>query len=461
MMRSPRVIISAPASGAGKTTVSLGLMAALTARGYKVQPFKVGPDFIDPGYHQLATGNPSSNLDLHMLTEDAIRVVFCERSVNKDVSIIEGVMGMFDGIDGKTSKGSTAHLAYLLRSPVVLVVDAWFSAGSVAAEVLGFKMFDVSVDLAGVILNRVSGRTHALMCKNAIEDSVHVPVLGWLPKLDDIRLPERHLGLVAYTEKLEKARSKITKIGKLVSDSVDLEKFMDIAKRAPPINQAQLTHDSQSGRKENLRLGIAVDEAFSFYYSDSLHILCRLGAELRPFNTLYDKALPEVEGLLLGGGFPEVYALELGRNTAMRSAIRKVITDGMPVLAECGGLMYLTRSIKGTDGSANAMVGVLEADTLMTNKMTLGYTEGAAVRSNLILNSGESYVGHEFHYSTLTGVPADARLTYAFKRGFGIVSGMDGWQVYSTLASYSHTHFYSNPKIARRLIQKCLSYSRI
>ncbi|MEM3671130.1 MAG: cobyrinate a,c-diamide synthase [Thermoprotei archaeon] len=458
----PRLIIAATASGVGKTTVSVGLMSALTKRGYTVQPFKIGPDYIDPGYHGAATGRPSRNLDLYMLDEETVLTLFLEASDDADLSVIEGVMGLFDGISGSSQHGSTAHMAKLLGSPVILVVDAWSSASSVAAEVLGFKEFDPEVKLMGVILNRVAGEKHANICAEAIQNRVHVPVLGWLSKSDLISVPERHLGLHAYAEHPETTSKLVSSAAKLIEAGVDLDSVVQLARSAPPI-RAHSDFKKIWGKKQNrnVKLAVALDAAFNFYYADSLKLLSNLGAEIIPFSPLTEAKVPEgVCGIYIGGGFPEIYASKLEANSTMRRSLGKLVESEIPFFAECGGLMYLAKAMVLQDGTRKKMVGVLEAEAVMTNRLTIGYVEGRAVRHNIISRRGETYLGHEYHYSYLRDVPEDALMSYKLAKGKGIREGADGWLTHNTLACYTHTHLYSNQKMAARFLDQCALYSR-
>ncbi len=456
----PRIVIAGTSSGVGKTTISTGLMAALAERGLAVQGFKVGPDYIDPSYHAKATNRYSRNLDSYMLSDRMIFDCFLKASANANISIIEGVMGLYDGLSGLSDVGSTASVAKLLSAPVVLVVDAWSSARSIAASVLGFSSFDSQVNLAGVILNRVAGEKHAEWCTQAIKKHTRVPVLGWLPKSDNIQMPERHLGLIPYTERRVEIEGAVKTLAEFIGKYIDLDLVRRIASSAPPLKHQSIREPDHRGMVK-ARVGIAKDEAFSFYYADAIDLLMTRGAEIVNFSPLNDSSLPEgLDGIYIGGGFPEVFSKQLEQNESMRASVREKVEDGMPTFAECGGLMYLTKSITDFSGSSRSMVGILDAETVMTRKLTLGYTLARALNDSIISKAGDSLKGHEYHFSEIRSAPRDASFAYEMRRGKGILDRSEGWQVYNTLACYSHTHMCSMPQTASRFVKACLSYSR-
>lgn len=455
----PRVLIAGTASGVGKTTVSAGVMAALTKRGLRVQGFKVGPDYIDPSYHTYVTNRLSRNLDSYLLSDKVLFDSFLKAAADANISVIEGVMGLFDGLSGLSDVGSTASVAKLLKVPVLLVVDAWNSARSVAASVLGFGSFDPEVNLAGVILNRVAGARHAQWCREAIERHTRVPVLGWLPKSDNIGMPERHLGLIPYTERRVETEKVVERLAEFISKHLDLDQVVKIASSAPKFDNVDVK-STRSGRSK-VRIGVAVDEAFGFYYADSIDLLKSRGAEIVNFSPLHDPALPEgLDGMYVGGGFPELFSSELESNESMRRSMKLNIEDGMPTFAECGGTMYLTRSITNFSGSCKRMVGVLDAETVMTKKLTLGYTLARAVKDSVVSRAGETVKGHEYHFSEIRSIPVDTRFAYEMRRGNGMMSNSEGWMVHGALACYSHTHFCSKPPMASHFVEACLAYSR-
>ncbi len=459
-MRFTRVIIAGTGSSVGKTTIATGLMGALRERGLKVQGFKVGPDYIDPTYHTKVTDRPSRNLDSWMMDHETLLEIFTHAARDADVSVIEGVMGLFDGLRASDGKASTAEMAKLLRCPVILVVDAWGMSRSSAATVLGYKSFDAKVNLAGVIINRVSGKTHASECEEAITSTTHLPVIGCLPSNSDVSMPERHLGLIPTPES-KTLEAKLASVIGFVRESLDLDMVLRIARSAPPLRAPSQSRLHVGRIHPKVSIGVAFDAAFNFYYHDALQLLELCGAKIEFFSPLSDARLREgVCGLYIGGGFPEVWAKGLEENSSMRQMVRKVAEDGMPILGECGGLMYLTQSITDFQGRSYKMVGALQAKTLMDKKLCLNYTLAKVVRDNPFSHIGDIIRGHEFHYSRITEVPNDARFAYSMQLGMGIDGKRDGWIEYSLLAPYSHTHFASNPKLARNFVAQCEKYSK-
>jgi cobyrinic acid a,c-diamide synthase len=452
----PRIVVAGVTSGVGKTTASVAIMHVMSKKGLKVQPFKVGPDFIDPSYHTLVTKRQSRNLDVWMMGKRGVLECFASACQGADVAVIEGVMGLFDGMSGKNDFASTAHVAKILDAPVVLVVDAGKGARSIAAVILGFLHFDMDLRIAGIILNNVAGDRHAGYITDALAGSrVRPPVIGIVKRNSEIKMEERHLGLVPAPELHEAKRKAIIGAAKYVADQIDIEKVLDICGKSPlpdALPPAKL--------QKRTKIAVALDESFNFYYADNLDALRRSGAELAFFSPVHDKKLPEgVGGIILGGGFPEVLADRLERNTLMIKSIRNAVEDGMPVYGECGGLMYLTRSIRGYRGEKKArkMAGLVDADTVMTSRLTLNYTEaecGGPVFGRARLR------GHEFHYSSIENVARDSKFAYAMKKGRGITGDRDGLIVNeSGLAAYMHLHF-ADRKLADRLVQACAAYSR-
>lgn len=454
-MSVPRIVIAGISSGSGKTTLATGIMGALSAKGFGVQGFKIGPDFIDPTYHSVVTNRKSRNLDMWMLSHQKILELFHRNTADCDIAVVEGVMGLYDGLDGTAEKGSTAHLAMTLRSPVILVLDVSGMAGSAAAVVAGCKVLNKNLNVSGVILNRVSGEKHVQMCKSSIESITSVPVLGALPKNPELALPERHLGLVPTNEKNDPT-ARLGKISESVQANIDLNKIVEISKTAPPLPEVTTKRQEHVAR---VRIGVAYDEAFNFYYQDGLDVLKMLGAEIQYFSPVRDKKISEnIDGLYIGGGFPEVLGRQLESNRGIRTSIKKKAEEGMPILAECGGLMYLTKSITDFEGRRYSMVGILDCETRMVRKLTLNYTDASVVKENILAKPGNSIRGHEFHFSRLDGVPRDVQFAYAMRRGSGIDGGRDGWMEHSILAQYMHMHFAATPKYASNYISTCLHY---
>lgn len=459
-MNIPRVVVAGVCSGVGKTTISTGLMGALRDAGFTVQAFKVGPDYIDPSYHKKVTGRPSGNLDTWMVPQDQIVELFTREAADADIAVVEGVMGLYDGVSGMDEEGSTAQIAKILRCPVLLVIDVCSMARTVAAVALGYKKFDENVNVSGIILNRVGSAKHAAWCKQAIEEATGVPVVGSLPVNAEIELAERHLGLIPTPEKepVDKFFSKTTSF---IRSNIDIDAVIKIARAVPAVPAVK--HPIYPARKHSktVTVGVAFDEAFNFYYSANLDLLEAYGAELKQFSPIHDKALPaDIDGLYIGGGFPEMLAAELEANAAMRSAIKKASDSGMPIYGECGGLMYLTDSIADFGGKPFRMAGVLPAETVMVKKVLLNYALADVTRDTPLSKAGGCLKGHEFHSSKLVDVPADAEFAYALRRGEGIVGNRDGWLQQNVLAAYLHVHFAQDAQIAQTFITSCKQHSR-
>jgi len=436
----PAVLIAGTHSGVGKTTVTLGLMAALRRRGLAVQPFKVGPDFIDPSHHTDVCGRPSRNLDAFMMGEKGVRKSFSEGIVGADVAVVEGVMGLFDGMDA-TEVASTAQVAKILDLPVLLVLNVHGMSRSAAAMELGYSCFDRDVRVAGTILNRVGSERHMSMLKS----SLRLPILGAIPRNRDVEMKSRHLGLEMGFER----QHDLDALASLVEEHAELDQILRLC-RSPCLPRA-------AGRAEEktVRIGVARDEAFCFYYHDNFLELERRGAELVYFSPLRDR-LPEVDGLYIGGGYPELHAAELEAGAARRG-IKEASSDGMPIYGECGGLMYLSRELD-LGQEKRRMVGALPATVIMTKKLqALGYVEAEVVGENPVVRPGQVVRGHEFHYSFLE-TEGDSRFVYRLRRGKGIRDGCDGLVEHHTLAGYLHTHFYSYA--VDRFIESCKAYRR-
>jgi cobyrinic acid a,c-diamide synthase len=452
----PRIVIAGVTSGVGKTTVAVAVMYALRRRkGLKVQPFKVGPDFIDPSYHTFVTKRQSRNLDVWMMGKQGVLDCFASACQDADVAVIEGVMGLFDGISGKDNFASTAHVAKILDAPVMLVVDAAKSARSIAAIILGFLQFDRNVRIAGIILNNVAGERHAGYITEALTGKIKAQVVGIIRRNNEIRMEERHLGLVPASELQETKRKAIVAAAKNVADQIDIDMMLKLCGTSP-------LPDAPAGTRltAKARIAVALDESFNFYYADNLDALRRNGAELVFFSPVQEPRLPDdTHGIMLGGGFPEVLADRLEKNQSMIKSIRKAVHNGTPVYGECGGLMYLTRSIRGYKGEKKArkMVGLVDADTFMTNRLTLNYTEAGCDGPIF----GKTRLrGHEFHYSSIENVARDSRFAYSMKKGKGITGDRDGLIINgSGLAAYMHLHF-ADSKLPDRLVQACARYSR-
>ena len=458
-MKTPRIVIGGTHSGVGKTSIAIGIMGALTRKGRRVQGFKIGPDFLDTSFHAAVTGRPSRNLDSWMLPRAKIPSIFAAGCQNADIAVIEGVMGVFDGIDGKSEVASTSEVAKMLKAPVLLVIDAYGLAGSAAALVLGYKNLDPRLRLSGVILNRVAGDTHAQMCSEAIARHSKIPVLGAIPVRQDMKLPERHLGLVPASEM--KNGKVLDTIIDQVESHVDLDRVEALAQSAGQVPDPKRPTTQNKIQPGKTIIAIAKDQAFNFYYQENLDRLTEAGARIELFSPLHDHAVPEgTSGLYFGGGYPEVHAEALSENSSMLESISKLAMDGMPVYGECGGLMYLTRSIRDMEGVEHKTVGLLDAKTAMVRRLTLNYTLAESRRPNILTPAGSIVRGHEFHFSSVQDIPSDAEFAYKLKRGIGVGDGRDGWICYNTLASYMHTTFLSTGRMAERFVESCVDYSR-
>ena len=446
----PRIVIAGTHSGVGKSTITMGLLMALKKRGLNPQSFKAGPDYLDPMHHTMVLGKECRNLDTWMFGAEAERL-FIEGSKGSGISVVEGVMGLYDGIDGTSEEGSTAHLSKVIRAPVVLVIDAKSMARSAGAVAMGFKEYDKGVDLAGVIFNRVGSEKHMRILERSL---CGIPCLGGVTRDECMALESRHLGLVPAAENYDPDR--YDRIAGHVEGCVDIDRLVEIAGAAPPLAGSRAAPPKGKGR---VRIGVARDRAFNFYYIHNLEALAAAGAEIVPFSPI-DGTLPDVDGLYLGGGYPEVFAEGLEGNAAMRSAVRKASEDGMPIYAECGGLMYLSKRICRVEGGSYEMCGVLEAEARMSEgRRSLGYVEMAARADTVLCERGWAVRGHEFHYSSVSPM---GRSEYAFDlgRGAGIEGGRDGMMAGNTLAGYTHIHFASNPRMPGRFVDCCYDYAR-
>ncbi len=451
----PRLLLAAPMSGSGKTTVMAGLVAAFAARGLRVAPFKVGPDYIDPSYHTLAAGRTCHNLDGWMLPPDLIPSLFMRHTHDTDLALIEGVMGVFDGYAGNDDTGSSAHIARLTNTPVLLVLDVRAQARTAAALVQGIRDFDPHVHIAGVILNRVGSPKHTHMITSAIEEHVGLPVVGALGRTEALNLPERHLGLVPTAEP-GRWQAWLQHAQTMVSEQVDLDRVLALARNAPalPTPPPIALPSSPASDTTSPVIAVSQDAAFSFHYEDNLSLLREAGATIVEFSPLADPTLPpNTQAIYLCGGFPELYAAELANNTAMREQIRTAAAAGMPIYAECGGLMYLTETLIDGEGHTYSMAGVLPGHSQMTPRLTLGYRAVQPHTSNWLLQSGETLRGHEFHYSTWEQEGGDIPPAYTILPDqWRNEPTSDGAFVGNVIASYIHVHFLALPDLATRFV---------
>ena len=442
MVLGPRLVVAGTHSGVGKTTVATGLLAALRRGRHRPAGAKVGPDFIDPGYHALASGRPPRNLDAWLCGAEVIPALAGRAAAGADVLIVEGVMGLFDGsADGTLS--STADIARLLDAPVVLVVDAGAMSGSVAALVHGFATFDPSVRLGGVVLNQVGSPAHDVQLREALAP-VGVPVLGSLGRDDRLTWRDRHLGLVPVAERPAVVTEALDRLAAAVAEQIDLQAVMNLAASAPPLAVGDVPLPAPSDHR-TVRIAVAAGAAFTFTYTDTLDALVAAGAEPVAFDPLRDKVLPDaVDGLIAGGGFPEVYAAELAANRPMLDDVRRRIEAGLPTWAECGGLLWLCRTLDG-----QAMAGVVPADATMTGRLTLGYRTATLTTPSPVGTPGTTVRGHEFHYSTVD--PGGEALL--FRSRFG--ERPDGFATPTLLATYLHHHPGGDPSAVARFVETC------
>lgn len=443
---TPRLVIAGTSSGAGKTTVATGLLAALAARGLKPTGFKVGPDFIDPSYHALAAGRPGRNLDAFLSGPELIAPLFRHGAQHAGIAVIEGVMGLYDGASGRGELASTAHVAKLLRAPVVLVVDAAAMARSVAAIVHGYATFDPEVDVAGVILNRVGSGFHVDLLREALEP-LRVPVLGALPRDERLATPERHLGLVPVAERESRARATIDRLGETIAAACDLDGLVRLARSAPPLPGEAWRPDALEPHPEfaGVRVAVARGPAFSFHYEENLELLRAAGAEIAELDPLADEQLPPRSGaLILAGGFPEAFGEELSANWSLRAEIAAFARRRRPIVAECGGLLYLARELDG-----RPMCDVIDIAAHMGERLALGYREATAAAEHVAWPAGTEVRGHEFHYSRVE--PAAGRHPAWTLRVRG-VQRPEGHVAGGVHASYLHTHWAATPQVAQRLV---------
>jgi cobyrinic acid a,c-diamide synthase len=445
------LVVAGVASGVGKTSIVLGLLEALRRRGLTVQAFKVGPDFIDPGLHATLTGRPSHNLDGWMCGRDHVREVVARAAADADVAVVEGVMGCFDGVDGASEDGSTAQVAKWLQAPVVLVLDAGALARSAGAVALGFERFDPGLRVAGIIANRAGGPAHVRWLAQAVGAACRAQWLGALPHDPALALPERHLGLHTAAEGAL-SRGLAARLGDAVERGVDLERLLALATPLP----GPAAPGSLPGAPPRARVGVASDAAFQFYYADNLERLRAAGAELVWWSPLADRDVPDVDGLYLGGGYPELHAGALADNSSVRKAVRAFAESGRPVYAECGGLMFLAESLEDLDGRVHPMAGVLPAAVRMRGHgLTLGYAEVTLAADCPLGTAGTVARGQLFHASSLGPVPARVERVYTL-RAPGGAERAEGYLVRRTLMSYVHLHFASSPGLARAFVDACV-----
>jgi len=434
------ILIAGTHSGVGKTTVSMGIMAALKHRQLKVQPYKVGPDYIDPSHHTAICGRPSRNLDTYIMGTDGVGQTVARTSADADIVVVEGVMGLFDGIDS-TEIASSAHIAKTLKLPVILVINVHGMSRSTAALLKGYSEFDPEVRVVGVILNQVGSQRHAELVRNSLPGNI--PIVGMIPRRKDIEVPSRHLGLYMAHEK----DYNTEEMAAFIEENVDLDAVIELSE---PISVPEIRNIT--GPEADLRIGIAMDPAFCFYYQDMFDAFRDCGAEVEFFSPM-EGELPDVDGIYLGGGYPELYAETLEKSETTRK-LKGLAADGLPIYAECGGLLYLCGTYE-IDNRTYKLADVVPANTRMTNRLkALGYTEARPLDKTF---SSHNIRGHEFHYS-VTECDRDAKFAYEMLRGKGIQDGFDGLVEHNTLAGYMHSHPATFP--VEKFVQKCREYRK-
>lgn len=452
------ILIAGTNSGSGKTTTTLGILKALCLRGLKVQPFKVGPDYIDTAWHSKVVGTPSHNLDEFMLPPDELRALYHQQTRDKDIAVIEGVMGFYDGFGTDPYYCSSAGMARTLGCPVILVLDGKAMSTSAAAIVKGFESFAPDVNIAGVIFNQVTTENHYQLLKNAVETYCNVRVVGRLPKLPEVELPSRHLGLVTVHESPDMT-DMWNRLAAAVEEYIDMEALLEVATSAAPSMpspentqiQPPAVFNNIAGIGDGLTIAIARDQAFNFYYQSNLDLLAQSGARLCYFSPMHDTQLPECDMVYLGGGYPELYAETLAANVSMRESILRAHQANVAIYAECGGLMYLGSSLRDKEDKVHAMVGVLDGHSHMTARLQrFGYCCAEATMDTLLCKSGQELRGHEFHYSDFETQLPTAFVLSKRRDGEVLSEWHGGYQQGNTLAMYLHLHFAQSPDILRQ-----------
>lgn len=452
-MKMPRILLTAPASGSGKTLVTCGILQALKNRGLKVASFKCGPDYIDPMFHGRVIGTKSRNLDTFFTDADTTRYLFAKNAASCDVAVTEGVMGYYDGLGGIRTEGSTYEVACVLDMPVVLIVNCRGASLSILALIRGFQEYRKDSHIRTVILNQISPMIYGQL-KPQIEQELGIQVIGYVPKVPELALESRHLGLVLPGE-IEALKEKLNRLADVLEETLDLDAFLGIAGTSP-----SLTVDKPSvptlGNVDNLRIAVAQDDAFCFTYLDNLELLEEMGAELVPFSPLHDAKLPEgVSGIILSGGYPELHAEALSQNRSMRESVFRAVEDGMPCIAECGGFLYLHRELEDADGTFWPMAGVIDGRAYRTDKLgRFGYITLEAKKDQLLGRAGTKIRGHEFHYwdSQCCGDSFHAKKPVG-KREWDCVCGTD-----TLHAGFPHLFYYSNPQVPWEFLKKCKEY---
>lgn len=443
-----KILIAGTSSGVGKTTISMGIMNALRKRGMTVQPYKVGPDYIDPSYHSFITGRDSRNLDSYMLDDEKIKYIFENTSKGADISIIEGVMGLYDGLGTDIDNCTSSYTSKMLKSPVILVIDAKAMSSSAAAMVLGYKNIDENVEIKGVIANNVRTESHYFLVKESIEKYCGIEVIGYLPPNNEISLESRHLGLIPSVE-LESLQNKLDILSKDIETHIDLDRIIEIAESEEVKSNFDLLENIEKLGLEKLAknksIAVAYDKAFNFYYAENIELFKISGLEVKYFSPLKDREVPDANYIYIGGGFPEIYAEELGANKSMLKSILDKHKSNTPIYAECGGLMYLGESLKDSEDKEFKMVGIFKGYSEMSNRLKrFGYCYGIAEKDTVFSSKGDIIKGHEFHHSIFNSTEEPAYTMVKEKNGERVSEWSGGYSKNNTLATYLHMHFYNN-----------------
>ena len=445
-----KILIAGTSSGVGKTTISMGIMAALNKRGLVVQPFKVGPDYIDTSYHTFITKRNSRNLDSYMLDDEKIKYLFLKNSKGTDISVVEGVMGLYDGYGADIDSCTSSNTSKILKTPVILVIDGKSMATSGAAMVLGYKNLDPKVDLRAVIINNIASKSHYETIKDAIIKYTGVKVLGYLPKNIDFELPSRHLGLIPTIE-MEQLEDKFLKLADIIEENIDLDELIKISESEDIESNFKLNLP----RYDNINIAVAYDKAFNFYYWDGIDLMRDLGVNIEYFSPLSDKKLPKCDGIYIGGGFPEIFGKELEANVELKNEIKALHERKIPIYAECGGLMYLGEKLEDLEHNEYEMVGIFKGKSVMTKSLKrFGYCDGKASLDTVVSNKGDIISGHEFHHSEFVSDENCAYEIEKVRNGNVMKKWMGGYSKNNTLATYLHTHFYSNMDVVVNFLDK-------
>lgn len=449
-----KILIAGTNSGVGKTTISLGIMQALTKRNLKVQPYKVGPDYIDPSYHTFITGRYSRNLDSYMLEDEKIKCIVKNSSKDADISVVEGVMGLYDGYGVDLDDCTSSYTSKLLKMPVILVINAKAMATSAAAMVLGYKMLDRNVNIAGVITNNVKSESHYSTLKEAIEKYTGVEVLGYFPPNKEFSLESRHLGLIPSVE-MDSLKAKFDNLADEIEKYINIDRIIEISETEEFDTSFELGDFIENNKGNNKTIAIAYDKAFNFYYRENIELFEKLGMNIEYFSPISDKKLPKCDYVYIGGGFPEIFAKELDENKEIRYSIMNAHINKIPIYAECGGLMYLGEKLEDQNKDIYNMVGIFKGCSKMTSSLKrFGYCFGEAKTDTILAKKGEIIKGHEFHHSVFESEEECAYYMRKLKNDKVIDEWEGGYSKGNTLATYLHTHFYNNLDCIANFIER-------